>query len=65
MITDAITSDDRFALERARAGQHLVEDDAERPDVGALVDGFALACSGRHVRGGAEIMPMPVIGGLA
>ena len=28
------------------AGQHLVEHAAERPDVGALVDGLPRACSG-------------------
>ena len=35
-----------LALERAPAGQHLVEHEAERPDVGALVDGLPRACSG-------------------
>ena len=38
----------------APAGQHLVEHDAERPDVGALVDGLAARLLGRHVGGGAE-----------
>ena len=44
----------RLAVEQARAGQHLVEHDAERPDVGALVDSLALGLLGRHVRRGAE-----------
>ena len=35
--------------EQPRARQHLVEHDAERPDVGALVDGFAARLLGRHV----------------
>ena len=34
---------DVLAPKRALAGQHLVEDDAERPDVAALVDGAARA----------------------
>ena len=34
--------------------EHLVEDDAERPDVRALVDRFALAPARRHVGGRAE-----------
>ena len=34
---------DVLAVERASARQHLVEHAAERPDVGALVDGFARA----------------------
>ncbi len=38
----------------ARAGQHLVEHDAERPDVGALVDGLPARLLGRHVGRGAE-----------
>ena len=45
---------DVVAGERARARQHLVEHGAERPDVGALVDGLAPRLLGRHVGGGAE-----------
>ena len=37
--------------------QHLVEHDAERPDVGAAIDGSALRLLGRHVGGGAEDHP--------
>jgi hypothetical protein len=37
---------DVLAVERAAAGQHFVEHDAERPDVGAAIDGLPLACSG-------------------
>ena len=36
----------RVAGERAPSRQHLVEHAAERPDVGALVDGLPRACSG-------------------
>ena len=45
---------DVLAAERAAAGQHLVEHDAEGPDVGALVDRLAARLLGRHVGGGAE-----------
>ena len=45
---------DVLALERPLAGQHLVQDDAERPDVGASIDGLALRLLGRHVGGRAE-----------
>ena len=43
-----------FALEETRAAQHLVEHDAERPDVGALVDRLAPRLLRCHVGGGAE-----------
>ena len=43
-----------LAVERASARQHLVEHDAERPDVGALVDRLAARLLGRHVGGRAE-----------
>ena len=45
------------AVERAGAGQHLVEDDAEGPDVGAPVDRLAARLLGRHVGGGADNRP--------
>jgi hypothetical protein len=41
-------------LEKPAAGKDLVEKDAEGPDVGALVDGFAAGLLRRHVSGGAE-----------
>ena len=44
----------RRALERRAAGQHLVEQDAEREDVAAMIDARAARLLGRHVRGGAE-----------
>ena len=43
-----------LALERAAAGQHLVEHDAEREQVGAAVDGLAADLLGRHVADRAE-----------
>jgi hypothetical protein len=43
------------ALEWRRAGDELVEDDAERPEVGAQIDGVrAQRLLGRHVLGRAE-----------
>ena len=44
----------RLALEQALADQHLVEQDAERPQVGADVDGRARRLLGRHVGRGAH-----------
>ena len=46
--------DERVAVERPRAGDHLVEHDAEGEDVRAVVDGAPLGLLGRHVGGGAE-----------
>ena len=45
---------DLLAGEGALAGQHLVEHGAERPDVAALVDGFAARLFRAHVRSRAE-----------
>ncbi len=45
---------DPLALEQPPPGQHLVEHDAERPDVGAAVDLLALGLLGAHVRRRAE-----------
>ena len=41
-------------LERRAAGQHLVEHDAEREDVAAVIDPDPARLFGRHVRGGAQ-----------
>ena len=41
---------DGLALEAARARQHLVQDDAEGPDVGSLVDRPSARLLRRHVR---------------
>jgi len=40
--------------EERLAGEHLVEEHPEGPDVGALVDRLAARLLGRHVGGGAE-----------
>ena len=40
----------RLAAERRRAGQHLEQDAAERPDVGALVDRAAAPAPGSCTR---------------
>jgi len=41
--------DGRIAVERAFAGEHLVEDGAEREDVGARVSWLAPDLLGRHI----------------
>ena len=46
--------DRRIGVERAAAGEHLVEHDAEREDVGAVIDGLAAHLLGRHVAHRAE-----------
>ena len=46
--------DDGVAAEYRLSGQQLVDDDAERPDVGALIGGFALGLFGTHVRGSSH-----------
>ena len=43
-----------FSSERPRAGEHLVEHQAERPDVRALVDELTFCLLGRHIGSGAE-----------
>jgi hypothetical protein len=45
---------DRLGLEQLLADQHLVEDHAEGPDVGAAIDLLAARLLGRHVGGGSE-----------
>ena len=44
----------RVAFECAAAGEHLVEDAAERKDVAAMVDRLAAHLLGRHVAGRAD-----------
>ena len=46
------------AGEGGAPAEHLVEDDAERVDVGASVLGLALDLLGREILGGAEIAPV-------
>ena len=53
-ITRARTSVTSVAVERAPAGEHLVEHAAERPDVGAPIDGLPARLLRRHVGGRAE-----------
>ena len=45
---------DVLALERALASQHLNQDDAEGPDIGAPIDHLAPRLFRRHVGSGAE-----------
>ena len=52
---------DVFALERQLPGQHLEDDDAERPEVGALVRRRPSACSGAMYAAVPRITPTPVI----
>ena len=47
----------RLAFEEPAAGQHLEQQDAEGPDVRALVHGAAARLLGRHVGGRAEDQP--------
>ena len=49
---------DRLARKRAPARQHLEEHAAERPDVGALVDGLPRACSGLMYAAVPRITPV-------
>ena len=50
---------DGVSRERKPAGQHLVEQAAECPDVGTLVDRKAARLLGAHVGGGADDAPPP------
>ena len=54
---------DVLALERPPAGEHFVEHDAKRPDVGALVDRLPFACSGDMYAAVPRIMPIVVMAG--
>ena len=38
-----------IAFERTNAGEHFVEEDAEREDVGASIDGLSRRLLGRHI----------------
>ncbi len=42
------------SLERPRSGEHLVKDDAEGEDVGAVIERLTLDLLGRHVERGAD-----------
>ena len=55
---------DRLAVEGRAAGQHLVEHDAERPDVRALVGGPPRACSGLMYAAVPRMIPACVIAGV-
>ena len=55
---------DQLALEGPLTGQHLEQHAAERPDVGALVDGFPRACSGDMYAAVPRIIPACVIAGV-
>jgi hypothetical protein len=48
---------DGRSLERRRAGDHFMRDNAERPDIRALVDGLPARLFRRHIRGGAQDGP--------
>jgi hypothetical protein len=47
----------RGAQERWPTGEHLVEDDAQRIDIGAFIEGFASNLLGSHVLGCTEDHP--------
>ena len=53
------------AGERQLAGQHLEHDDAEREDVGAVIDALAERLLGRHVRHGSLRRPGRVASSFA
>ena len=48
----------RLAVERNLAGEHLVDDDAQRVHIGLAGDGLAEGLLGRHVVGRAEHAPV-------
>ena len=52
------------AVEGSRAGEHLEQHGAERPDVGAAIDRLAARLLGAHVGRGAQNHTEPVIAGL-
>src|SRR5205807_9933996 len=47
----------RVALERPLSGRELVEDDAQREDVAAVIDRLALHLFGRHIAQRADDRP--------
>ena len=54
-VQDGVEDDGRRpSRERLLAGHHLVEDQAEREDVGARIERLSACLLGRHVGGGAE-----------
>jgi hypothetical protein len=54
--------DDRVPGERPGPGQHLLQDTAERPDVGPVIDGLAARLLRAHVRGRAKCAARPRAG---
>ena len=56
--------DRRVALERHRAGDHLVEDQAESVEVDAVIDGSSFHLLRRHVSGRAEQLAGACHGGI-
>ena len=49
----------RFPVERLMAGEQLVKDAGERPNVRALVEAFPARLFRAHVGGGAKDHPLP------
>jgi hypothetical protein len=56
---ETIVSASVLPWERVAPGRHLVEDHAEREDVGAVVDRLPLRLLRRHVGDGAEKLALP------
>src|SRR5262245_15416314 len=55
---DRVSDRDRMlTTKRTLASQHLVENDAERPEIGAVVNLVSLYLLGRHVRDGSKRRP--------
>src|SRR5690606_1415838 len=67
LMDDLIEHPAPRSVEGAFAGEELVEDDAERVDVGARIDRLDIAARllGRHVRGRSEDLPVDDDGDLA